>query len=67
MAEVVHGPARQRKPASVESAAVIGAFSDGALMLLAEHDVEIEFVAKAPFDVAVFAAGLSVRSLRDTY
>ena len=52
---------------SVESAAVVGGFSDGAFMLLPSRAVELEFVAKERFDLKAFAAGLSVRSLRDTY
>ena len=52
---------------SVESAGVVGAFSDGAFMLLPGQTRELEFVARAPFQLDAFVGGLSVRSLRDTY
>lgn len=52
---------------SVESAAVVGGFSDGAMMMLPMTEREITFVAIEPFDLATFMGGLTVRTLRDTY
>ena len=53
---------------SVESAAVVGAFSDGAFPLIAGRDTAITFKARhGAFKLDAFQKGLSVRSLRDTY
>jgi len=52
---------------AVESFGVVGAFSDGAFMMLPNRAVKIDFEAKAPFDVEKFVDGLLVRSLSDTF
>ena len=50
----------------LESMAVVGAFDDGAFVLLAGETRDLTFTARGPFDLGAFKAGLRVRSLCGT-